>query len=149
MKPQTHSIDSLRRSLDGFLKDNSAIVAAWVFGSVASQTDGDGSDIDLAILVDETRIREFSILAAISALEKKLGRPVDVVMLNKAGPLLQHQVRRSGRLIYDSQPEQRKKFEIRGRKAWEDFLYLHRRYTDTVLYERGSQGDSNGEPHNG
>jgi hypothetical protein len=44
------------------------------------------------------------------------------------------EVRRSGRLVFDRMPVFRKKFEIQGRKSYEDFLYLHNRYVNAVLY---------------
>ena len=80
-----------------------------------------------------------------NALEDVLGgRMVDLTVLNRAGELLKHEVRRTGRLICDRYPDRRKAFEILGRKRFEDFFYLHRRYVRTVLCE-----DRHGQPHPG
>ena len=66
--------------------------------------------------------------------EKALGSPVDVVVLNRAGEILKYEVRRSGKLIFERSPDMRKKVEIQGRKSYEDFLNLHKRYVRKVLY---------------
>ena len=49
---------------------------------------------------------------------------------------LQHEVRRTGRPIFERDPVERKRFEIIGRKRYEDFLHLHRRLTRKALYEK-------------
>ena len=92
------------------------------------------SDIDLALLIEESRLQSFPFLEIMAELEKVSGRRVDVVLLNRAGDLLQHEVRRTGLLIFERDPIKRKGFEVIGRKQYEDFLYLHRRYTRKVLY---------------
>ena len=94
----------------------------------------------MALLLNEDRSSEFSLLSFISNLERVCRRRrVDVVVLNRAGELLKYEVRRSGRVIFERDPVKRKGFEISGRKRYEDFLYLHRRYAQSVLYgeERG------------
>jgi uncharacterized protein len=73
-----------------------------------------------------------------SVLEKSVECPVDVVVLNRAGEILKYEVRRSGKLVFERSPEMRKNAEIRGRKSYEDFLHLHKRYVRKVLYGRKS-----------
>ena len=111
-----------------------AIGAAYLFGSAALDRRKLSSDIDVAILIDNASSEEFPVLSFISSLEKSCGCYIDLVILNRAGEILKHEVRRSGRLIYERDPERRKQFEIFGRKTYEDFLYLHRRHTASVLY---------------
>jgi len=72
-------------------------------------------------------------------LEKVYGSRVDVIILNHAGEMLKYEVRRSGRMVFERDSVKRKKFEISGRKRYEDFLYLHQRYAGVVLY-----GEENG-----
>jgi len=116
-----------------------AMDAAYLFGSALLGKRKQTSDIDVAILLYGASLEEFSVLSFISSLEKVCGCRVDVVILNRAGEILKYEVRRSGRLIYERDPERRKKFEIFGRKTYEDFLYLHRRHAAAVLY-----GESHG-----
>jgi predicted nucleotidyltransferase len=119
-----------------------AIAAAYIFGSCAKGNEKPTSDIDLAILLDETRKSQFSLLDFISTIEKKTGCDVDVVVLNTAGEVVKYEVRRHGRLIFERSSACRKAFEVRGRKSYEDFLYLHGRYVKSVLY-----GGADGRPN--
>ncbi|MFH1243872.1 MAG: nucleotidyltransferase domain-containing protein [Pseudomonadota bacterium] len=114
--------------------EHRAVLAVYIFGSFSKGTGRRPNDIDLAVLLDDECSNSFSILSLISSLEKALGCPVDVVVLNRAGELLKYEIRRSGKLVFERSPEARKRFEMRGRKTYEDFLYLHKRYVNRVLY---------------
>ena len=103
-----------------------AILAVYLFGSHSTGKAKPESDLDLAILLQPDQEDDFPVLELAVSLEKALGRTVDLVILNRAGELLKYQVRRHGRLLYDRDPRLRKQFEVRGRKSFEDFLYLHR-----------------------
>lgn len=118
---------------------HSAVIAAWLFGSRAKDISSQTGDVDIAVLLEYSKSDSFSLLFFISELEKSIGCPVDVVILNHAGDKLSFEVRRYGRLVFDRKPVFRKKFEVKRRKTYEDFLYLHNRYVKTVLY-----GERNG-----
>lgn len=118
---------------------NESIIAAYLFGSAAKSTDKPNSDIDIAVLLDEDRSEAFQVLSFITKMEKAIGRRLDVVVLNRAGEVLKHEVRRFGIIIFERDAAQRKQFELIGRKLYEDFLYLHRRHSRSVLY-----GEANG-----
>ena len=47
---------------------------------------------------------------------------------------MKYEVRHKGVLLYERSSEYRKQFEIKSRKFYEDFLYLHKKYIDKVLY---------------
>jgi len=112
----------------------SAIDAAYLFGSAATGKMRPVSDLDVAVLLDDASLDEFRLLAFLSSLERSCGCRADVVILNRAGEVLKYEVRRSGRLVFERDSSKRKQFEISGRKTYEDFLYLHRRHTGAVLY---------------
>ena len=112
------------------------VIAAYLFGSGAAGRLVAGSDIDVAVLVAAEHEADFPALELAVSLEGTLGVPVDLIVLNRAGELLKHQVRRYGFLVYEKDPHRRKQFEVTGRKLYEDFLHLHRRYVATVLYQR-------------
>jgi len=111
-----------------------AIDAAYIFGSRARGSTGPERDLDVALLLNEGRGSGFSLLSFMSSLERACECRADVVILNHAGEILKHEVRRTGRLIFERDSEKRKQFEVSGRKTYEDFLYLHRKYSGTVLY---------------
>lgn len=83
------------------LQGRSEILEAYLFGSVARGTASQHSDVDIAVTVDEQRVRDtsgYGYEAELAAdLMRALGRNrVDVVVLNTAPPLLYHRVLRDG-----------------------------------------------------
>ena len=117
------------------------IVAAYLFGSAGSGRMRADSDIDVALLLESDREEDFPVLLFAANLERVCERAVDLVVLNRAGELLKHQVRRHGRLIFERDAGKRKQFEVTGRKLFEDFRYLHERYVRKVLYEKSRSGN--------
>ena len=111
-----------------------AVVAAYVFGSTVRSGKKIPDDIDVAVLIDEKNLDTFSVTGFASELEKALACRTDLVILNRAGELIKYHVRRDGILVVDRVPAIRKQFEIKGRKTYEDFLYLHNRYVRSVVY---------------
>ena len=113
-----------------------AIIAAYIFGSYGKESPRADSDLDIAVLVREATPDSFSLLSFSVSLHRVCDHKVDVVLLNRAGELLKREVRSSGILVFERDSEARKRFEIMGRKSYEDFLYLHRRYAQRVLYRQ-------------
>jgi predicted nucleotidyltransferase len=126
--------DKISLALIKVCQRHPAIVAAYIFGSYAKEKAGPESDIDMAVLLDEQASPYLDQLSFIVEIERETAARVDVVVLNSAGEVLKYQVRKHGKLIFDRNPVLRKNFEVRSRKFFEDFLYLHRKYTDKVLY---------------
>ncbi len=122
-----HQVNQLCRAQD-------SILAAYIFGSVARKTEQEPKDIDIAILLERESLSSFSLPSFISKAEKKLLFSVDVVVLNRAGETLKYEVRRTGSLVFERSPGMGKKFEVSSRKSYEDFLFLHKRYVNKVLY---------------
>lgn len=127
-------LENIHRRVRGACAEEQAIIAAYVFGSLVKNSGREPRDVDIALVLDESKADSFSLLSFMVGLEKSLDRPVDVVVLNRAGEVLKYEVRRSGMVVYDRDPQMRKRFEITGRKTYEDFLHLHRRYVNAVLY---------------
>ncbi len=97
------------KGLGGILGEYPFIASAYVFGSVASGKAGPMSDVDIALLLrhdapsGKDLIHTEDYLAY--RIAKELGvREVDIVDLNRQGLVFQHQVLKSGRLIYDADP---------------------------------------------
>jgi predicted nucleotidyltransferase len=129
-------IEEITRRISNSCSGQSAISGAYIFGSAAKGKEHSSSDIDVGLLLDEARLEDFALLSFVSSLERACGTRVDVVVLNRADEVLKYEIRRSGRLVFERDANHRKQFEIKGRKTYEDFLYLHRRYTGAVLYGR-------------
>jgi uncharacterized protein len=105
----------------------SEVRLAWLFGSQASATPRPGSDVDVAVLVDDQAVRDADARrATIWRLAGSLGREVgshrlDLVLLNDAPPLLRHRVLSSGLLLFERSPEERVRYVRRTLREVQDF----------------------------
>ncbi|MDQ3170250.1 MAG: nucleotidyltransferase domain-containing protein [Acidobacteriota bacterium] len=128
--------DQLTAAFDA---DRSGVVAAYVFGSVARDESAAGSDIDIAVLWDRRPAATLSgeRLTLEGALERRLGRPVDLIALNTAPSDLVHRVLRDGVLVVDRDRARRIRFEVEKRNEFFDLEPVRRRY-------RGSSGSPAG-----
>lgn len=107
----------------------SDVVAAWLFGSVARGEARSRSDVDVAVLLDAPpRTLSALPLDLEDRLERALGRPVQVVVVNEAPVDLVHRVLRDGVLLLDRNPARRVRFEVRKRNEYFDLLPHLRRY---------------------
>ena len=97
----THDVEErLRTALAG--RDN--LAAAWLFGSRARGTERAGSDVDVAILLreDPPPTLDGLMLDLQDDLAGELGRPVDLVVMNRAPADLVHRVLRDGELLVEN-----------------------------------------------
>jgi predicted nucleotidyltransferase len=106
------------------------LVAAYLFGSVARGTDRPESDVDVAILLQSAPQRELGRgrFSVEGDLERSLGRPVQIVILNTAPPDLVHRVLRDGELLVERDRSARIAFEVRARNEYFDLLPVLQRY---------------------
>jgi len=87
------------------------IPLAILFGSRATGRVHAGSDWDLAVWVEDERLLESSLAAA--RRKRRLIRNccnylqtgnLDLVILNRAAPLIKYEVARNGKLLYEKEP---------------------------------------------
>ena len=120
-QPQLPQVDE--RGLADFLATQPDVVAAYLFGSLAEGRATPHSDVDTAILLtaasDPLTVGDRQ-LQLMGELERFADREVDVVMLNTAPPILQHQVLRHGRLLYERDRQARVDFEVRAGQVYAD-----------------------------
>jgi len=112
--------------------DREGIAAAYLFGSVARGTARPDSDVDVGILYSEDPPRTLAGMGfrLEGEIEKILGLPVQVVVLNHAPVDLSIRVLRDGKLLVDQDRPKRVRFEVRTRfEFWdlEPYLKLYRR----------------------
>ena len=110
------------------------VLAAYVFGSVATGRTRRNSDVDIAVLLGDN-IRPSGMfryrLRLISELGSALHRPdVDVVILNEAPPLLAHRVLSKGKLVFERSASARIRFQVMTANRYADLVpafetYIH------------------------
>ena len=108
-------------------------MTAYLFGSVARDTATPNSDVDVAVLLAAAPPRTLAglHLGLEGELERALGEPVQLVVLNRASCDLIHRVLRDGTLVLDHDPGTRIRFEIDARNRYFDlqpFLHRYRRF---------------------
>lgn len=111
-----------------YFQQNENIISAYLFGSYAKEKQNQKSDIDIAVFIDPVKYDYIDKLELMAAIAHHFKLETDVVILNFASPLLAHQIRKHGILIFDKNPEIRKQIEIKHRKMYSDFLHLHKIY---------------------
>jgi predicted nucleotidyltransferase len=98
------------------------IAAVYLFGSVAAGTDTSMSDVDLGVLYEATPASRLDAgppdLEA--ELERRLERPVQLVVLNTAPVDLRIRVLRAQRLLVDRNRPARIRFEVATRNEFFD-----------------------------
>ncbi len=130
-----HVDHAVLQQLQTFFDCNyTGIVCVYVYGSVARGEARGDSDIDIAVLYAQDPPPTFEGLGLElgSALERLLGREVDLLVLNRAPLDLIHRVLRDGVLVYDGHPSSRIRFEVQARNAYFDLLPYLRQYRRTT-----------------
>ena len=123
MKDEMHMLEPER--LKDILKDYPYIASAYLFGSHATGKAGAMSDVDIAILLRDDApkgrelIHEEDYLSY--RIEEALKKEVDIVEINRQGLIFQHNVLKTGKLIYDTDPEFRIRFAARVFSIYCDF----------------------------
>jgi predicted nucleotidyltransferase len=123
--------DELIEALRGFFAARGpSIVCAYLYGSVARGQARAGSDVDIGVLFRDTPPATLDGLAFDLAgeIERVIGKPVDLVVLNRAPPDLVHRVLRDGVLVAESDRRARVGFETRKRAEYFDVLPYLRQY---------------------
>lgn len=121
---------SLEQRIADVFSPRSDVMAVYLFGSTARGTARAGSDVDVAVLFDAPPPRALSgpRLVIEGELERALGRPIDLVVLNDAPVDLRARVLRDGRLLVERDPSARIAFEVRTRNEAFDLEPVLTRY---------------------
>ena len=104
---------NMRESADlaGLFRDYPCVITVYQFGSTVHGGAGPLSDLDIALLLDETAPSGVALSHVEGLLAHRIQqfwdrqlREIDVVSLNRHSLTFQHSVLRTGRVIYDANP---------------------------------------------
>jgi predicted nucleotidyltransferase len=141
-----HELDIDTQALGAYFARQPDVVVAYLFGSVAHGQADRLSDVDIAVLLDEHLGDEEDVeqqLRFMGDLDEYTDREVQVIILNRAPPLLAYQVVRHGILLYERSRSERIAFEVRTRKVYFDLkprLDFHTRSLCRDIKEVGLSG---------
>jgi uncharacterized protein len=128
-----------------FEEDRRGATAVYLFGSVARGEARPDSDVDVGVLFDAAPRATLDApqFTLEGDLERRLGRRVQVVALNRASADLVHRVLRDGRIVLDADRAARLRFEVRKRNEYFDLApirRLYRRYPGSTAVGRVAEG---------
>jgi len=113
---RSFSIDDIKFQLNSIFRKYKYIAAAYLFGSFVRGKAGTLSDLDIAVLLKPEAPSGTDLIGEEGILEYKISsslgfRKVDLIDLNHQGLIFQHNVLRTGKLIYEADSKFRKEFE--------------------------------------
>ena len=113
-----------------FAERGADLAAAYLFGSVARGTARAASDVDIAVLPMESRsgTLESLRLDLEGELERRLGRVVQLIVLDRVPIDLVHRVLTDGLLVHEADRSRRIAFEVRARNEYFDMRPILDRY---------------------
>ncbi len=138
--------EQVKKTLTDFFQKREEVLLAYLFGSVAEDKQNKLSDLDIAVLVEADKLdksdeQPFGYQASIGTDLMGLlhTNAVDVVILNRATPLLAHEVVKYGEVVFSRNEDTRIEFEIRTQHRYLDTKHL-REIQDSYFKERVKKG---------
>lgn len=122
------------KDLETLFNKEDRVLVAYLFGSRAKGNQTTKSDIDIAVLLSEPpkKMLEYY-LHLVNEVSKALGNEVDLIILNKAPPLLKHQTIKHGKLVYCRDEKARIEFEAKAQDEYLDFSRALVRYDECLM----------------
>jgi len=124
------------KKITKYLSREEPIIAAYLFGSAAKGGATEKSDIDIGLLLkkDFNLVSNFDYkLRLMGELKDLAGKAVDIVFIDRTDPILQHHIRKHGKIIFERDKRKRIVYEIKARKDYFDFLFRHKKYMEEML----------------
>ena len=103
-----------------------SIQVMYLFGSHASDTPKADSDVDIAVFTDGCETPTMDLELGVF-LQRRLNRPVDVVIMQKVSPILQHEVLHKKVRIFEKATTSRAFLENQSLRAYLDARHYQRK----------------------
>lgn len=120
--------------------------AVLLYGSYAKGAESDSSDVDLALLAGAETPDPFDLMTARTDLEERLGRSVDLVVLDGASPILAMEVLRHHRLLHLADREAWERFQVRVMREYFDLKLVRRPIEQALLKGRAARVPTSPSP---
>ena len=118
-------IEQIQHVLPKLVSRFPMIDVLYLFGSRALNKAKAKSDLDLAIFIDQINYISDPLLdLKIGAFfEEKLDINTDIIIMNKVSPIMQHEVLKTGKRLYEKDSKKRAYYELVTFKSHEDARY--------------------------
>lgn len=116
---------TIETQLRNFFAKRKGVLLAYLFGSSVDKYHSLKKDIDVAVLLEPRELKhgvlksQMKIFSQLSSLLKRYD--IDVVILNDAPLLLQHEIIKHGKVLFEKNPQLRCDFEVRAELKYYDF----------------------------
>ena len=129
-------IEKIQNILPELIKRFPMIEVLYLFGSRVSDRVKEKSDVDLALFIDQTNYEPDPLLDLKIGVffEEHLGIKTDIIIMNKVSPIMQHEILRTGKRLYEKDRTKRAQYELITFKSHEDAKYYKdlRRKKETI-----------------
>ncbi|ETR68352.1 MAG: DNA polymerase subunit beta [Candidatus Magnetoglobus multicellularis str. Araruama] len=98
---KTQIVDIIKNQIPLIQKNYSWIHVLYLFGSYAKGSVKPDSDIDIAIFIDNKTYDFMDDLHFSVFMEEKCRRPVEILVMQRVSPIVQHEVLKTGIRLYD------------------------------------------------
>lgn len=127
----------MEEKLKKFFEREKGIVALYVFGSHAKKSKRTPEDIDVAIFYErESSPNPRQTLEIQENLSGLLKKDVDLVVMNRANPILKHQIFREGKLLMNNNPSLLNDFFARSLSEYDDIKRVRKPIEQSILKGR-------------
>jgi hypothetical protein len=123
-------IEKITSILKNYMASKENVKFAYLFGSYAENRERKDSDIDVAVYlfgIHEDDFFKYK-LDLKTELEQIFKKPVDVVIVNNASPLLNHEVFKNGIIVKNSEPSILSQFRAKNFYYYIDQMYIINTY---------------------
>jgi len=117
------SFNRVDEGVKDFASTRDSIAAVYLFGSSARGAMRKTSDVDLAVMTF-CSISPMKRINWETELSNILKKDVDLVIFSQVGCLLQHQILKYGKLIYEKNAQERVRQETAARREYLDSRFL-------------------------
>lgn len=116
-----------KNAIKDYFAGKKGILCVYLFGSVAANKDNPYSDVDIAVLYDDSvassEYTDEQINLSVE-LSRILDRNADIIILNNASPYLKFQIIQKAVRVYENPARNNRAFEARSLIEYFDFLPL-------------------------
>lgn len=122
------NLGEIEKKIKKILIDKLSPKLIYIFGSIITNRVRNDSDIDIAILTDKN-IDEYQLYMMSQQLADDLKREVDIVDLKRASTVFKAEVLRNGKLIYNSDNQEKMIFQL---GVLQDYVFLNERRREII-----------------